>query len=169
MKKLTNVIESLSEAAGYFCGILVLLMMSLVMYEVFLRYVVGKPPAIADEFAAYMLVAMSFIGLAYAWKKGTHVRIEFAVSRLPAKISRWIRAALLILALFYGVLVSRVMYFFVLDQYARGMKSPSWLMVPYFIPQIAMLVGFILLSLQLIVEVLKTVKEKSSSTGEKGI
>jgi TRAP-type C4-dicarboxylate transport system permease small subunit len=158
IKKLIKVIESLSEASGYFCGTIVILLMSLILYEVTLRYVWGKPPAIADEISAYMLVALSFIGLAYAWKKGTHVRIEFIVNRLPAKISRWLRVVLLILALAYVVLVSKIMYSFVLSQHARGMRSPSWLMVPLFIPQIAMVVGFIILSLQLIVEVFKAVK-----------
>ena len=56
--KFERIIESISNVGGYFSGWLVPLMIVLVLYEVFMRYVVHQPPMVADEFSAYMLVAM---------------------------------------------------------------------------------------------------------------
>ena len=42
----------------------------LVVVDVFMRYVMHRPLMVADEISAYMLVALSFLGFAYTWRKG---------------------------------------------------------------------------------------------------
>jgi len=92
MKKISAVIEKIDNFFGYVSGWLVPSMMVLVAVEVFMRYVLHNPAMVADEFSAYMLVGLSYLGLAYTWRKGGHVRITLLVSRLPAKAASWMRA-----------------------------------------------------------------------------
>lgn len=169
MKKIVRAIETLSNVSGYFSGLLVLLMMSIVMYEVFMRYVLHNPPCIADEISAYMLVGVVFIGLAYTWKEKGHVRIEFAITRLPTRVSQWLRLAILIIAAAYIIVASKACYDFVLHSYQRGIVSQSWLRIPLQWPELPLAIGFSLLSLQLIIEIAKAIVDIRSSTGGKAI
>ena len=97
MKQIGYIIDKIANFFGFVSGWLVPLMMLLVAVEVFMRYVLHNPAMVADEFSAYMLVALSYLGLAYTWKQGGHVRITLLVSRLPAKAASWIRLIVLIM------------------------------------------------------------------------
>ncbi len=99
MKRAGRIIDSVSNVLGYFSGWLVALMMLLIFFEVFMRYVVNQPPMLADEFGAYMLIALSFLGAAYTWREKGHVRITSVVSRLPPKVASYLRVITLVFAL----------------------------------------------------------------------
>ena len=66
----------IANLVGFLSAWLVPLMMMLVVVDVFMRYVMRHPLMIADEFSAYLLVALSFLGFAYTWRQGGHVRVE---------------------------------------------------------------------------------------------
>ena len=169
MIKVSRIIGTISKIGGYFSGVLVLLMMCLIMYEVFMRYVLNSAPSIADSISAYMYVAVVFTGLAYTWKEGGHVRVEFLVSRLSTKISKWLRLAMLLIALAYVTVATKACYDFVIDAYDRGIRSQTWLRIPMQWPELPLAIGFSLLSLQLIVEIIKAIMDIRSATGEKAI
>lgn len=169
MRRIVCIFETLSDAGGYIAGLIVILMMSLVMVEVVARYATNNPLAVSDEISAYMLVGMIFIALAYAWKQKTHVRIEIITSRLSAKVEQKLRLVMLILAFVSIIILTKVMYGYVLYNYAGGMRSPTWLMVPLYLPQIALAIGCSLLTLQVVADILKVIKDIRSSTGEKTV
>ena len=122
MKRLGRIIENIANIGGYFSGWLVPLMMLLVLYEVFMRYVLNQPPMIADEFSAYMLVALTFLGAAYTWKEKGHVRITALISRLPPKVSSWARLIALVIALIFAVILSQAGYHFTAFSFKRLIK-----------------------------------------------
>lgn len=157
MKRLARIIESISNIGGYFAGWLVPLMMMLVLFEVIMRYVMHQPPIVADEFSAYMLVALSFIAMAYTWKEKGHVRITALVSRLPARVSSWARLIALVLALALAVVLTQASYAYLAYSFKLHMASPTHLRVPLQGPQTPLLIGFIILTLLLIVEIAKAV------------
>ena len=64
MKRIALLLEKIAYLGGYYSGWLVPLMMMLVVVEVFMRYVLHQPLMVADEFSAYMLVALSYLGMA---------------------------------------------------------------------------------------------------------
>lgn len=163
MRKLSRVIETLSTVGGYFSGCLVIIMIFLIMFEVFMRYALRCPPIIADEVSAYMYVVLSFIALAYAWKEKAHIRIEVLVSRLPQKLAKWLRLVTLVMALSYAFVASIVAYNFVLESYMRDLRSNTWLRVPLYLPEISLVIGFSLLSLMLIIEIIKAGTNISAS------
>ena len=111
------------------------------------------PGILADELGGYSLVIISCLGLAYCWQERGHIRITFLVSRMPVKVSNWLRVVTLTVALVYVVVVSKVSYDFIVDSYQRGIKSSSWLMTPFWWPQMAIPIGFTLLVLILMVDI----------------
>jgi len=157
MKRSTTIIDKISNFFGYISGWLVPLMMLLVAVEVFMRYVLHNPAMIADEFSAYMLVALSYLGLAYTWRQGGHVRITLLVSRLPAKVAGWIRVFILVLIFVFMIGITHAGWKMIVYARQIGLRSDTWLTFPLFWPQLTVFVGFLLLTLMLPVEIVRTI------------
>ncbi len=132
-------------------------MILLVLVEVFMRYLLGRPLMIADEFSAYMLVAMSYLAAAYTYREGGHVRITALVSRLPARLSNWLRVGTLSLAFIFSIGLTKSSFDLILFSFKYGMASATWLNVPLQGPQLTLVVGFTILSLMLAMEIAKTI------------
>jgi TRAP-type C4-dicarboxylate transport system permease small subunit len=153
MKRLASAIDRLADFAGYLSGWLVPLMMMLVVVDVFMRYVMHQPLMVADEFSAYMLVALSFLGFAYTWRQGGHVRVEVVVNYLPPRLYKWVRLVGLILTFIFMCEMDRAAYKMIVYALEMKMRSSTWLMFPLFWPQLTIFVGFVLLTLMLAVDI----------------
>lgn len=156
MNRLGSIIDKAADFAGYLSGWLVPLMMMLVVVDVFMRYVMHQPLMVADEFSAYMLVALSFLGFAYTWRQGGHVRIEVLVSRFPPRVNDWVRLIGLILTLIFMIELDRAAYKMIVYALEMKMRSSTWLMFPLFWPQLTIFVGFVLFTLVLAVDIVRT-------------
>ncbi|MDH4266554.1 MAG: TRAP transporter small permease subunit [Deltaproteobacteria bacterium] len=157
MKRISFILEKIVDFGGYLSGWLVPLMMILVAVEVFMRYVLYQPLMVADEFSAYLLVALSYLGMAYTWKQGGHVRINLLVNRLPARVSGWIRLMALILVLIFLIGLDQAGYKMIMYALKINLRSETWLTFPLFWPQLTIFIGFLLLTLLLVVEVARTI------------
>jgi TRAP-type C4-dicarboxylate transport system permease small subunit len=156
MKQIANFIEKIAYLVAYCSGWLVPLMMMLVVVEVFMRYVLHQPLMLADEFSAYMLVAVSYLGTAYTWRQGGHVRVTVLVSRLSSRTAGWVRFIGLILVLIFMIELDRVSYKMIAYALQINLRSSTWLMFPLFWPQLAVFIGFVLLTLVLMIDIVGT-------------
>ena len=157
MRLLVRVTEGLANIAGYIGGWLVPLMTLLILIEVVMRYVVHQPLMISDEFSAYMLVALAYIGLAYTWKEKSHVRISLLVNRLPTRVADWLRLATLGLGFAFVSLLIKLGYDYLAFSFKVGMVSSSWLRTPMQWPQMILPIGFFLLALVIIGDIAKVI------------
>jgi TRAP-type transport system small permease protein len=157
MNRLNSLIEGIAGLGGYLSGWLVPIMMVLVVVEVFMRYVLQRPLMVADEFSAYMLVALSFIGLAYTWRQGGHVRITVVVSRMSRKPANGVRVAGLIAIFVFMIAMDQSAYRMVRYALQMNMKSSTFLMVPLFWPQLTVLIGFVLLTLVVGLDIIQAI------------
>jgi TRAP-type C4-dicarboxylate transport system permease small subunit len=157
MKQLGYIIEKIADLGGYFSGWLVPLMMMLVVVDVFMRYVLHQPLMVADEFSAYMLVALSYLGLAYTWRQKGHVRIEIFVNRLSSRAYSWIRLLGLILTLIFLIEMDRAAYKMITYALKINLRSSTWLTFPLFWPQLTVFIGFVLLTLLLIADIARAI------------
>lgn len=157
MKRVGYIIERIVDLGGYVSGWLVPCMMILVAVEVFMRYVLHRPPMVADEFSAYMLVALSYLGLAYTWRQKGHVRITLLVSRLPSSVASWARLIVLIVVLMFLIGLTHAGYKMIMYALKIDLRSDTWLIFPLFWPQVTVFIGFILLTLMLLVEIARSI------------
>ncbi len=155
MRRIAFLLEKIAYLGGYYSAWLVPLMMMLVVVEVFMRYVMHQPLMVADEFSAYMLVALCYLGMAYTWRQGGHVRVTVLVSRLPSRASSWIRLIGLILVFIFMIELDRVGYKMIVYALKINLRSSTWLMVPLFWPQLTVFIGFVLLTLLLVVDIVQ--------------
>lgn len=157
MRRLFSIIEGVANIGGYFAGWLVPVMMVLILIEVFMRYVINQPLMVGDEFSAYLLVVLTFLGAAYTWKEKGHVRITAMTSRLPPKVKQWARLITLIFAFTFAVILSQGGCHFMAFSFRFGLSSATWLHTPLQVPQMTIFIGFILLALLLITQIAKAI------------
>ena len=91
-------------------------------------------------------------GLAYAWRGGSHVRVEFLINHLPPALRNWLRVFTLALALAMTVLMTLASFELVSFSFMFETRSGSWLRTPVAYPQMVLVGGSIVLVLQLLVE-----------------
>ncbi|MDP2931856.1 MAG: TRAP transporter small permease [Chloroflexota bacterium] len=161
MRRLYRVTETVLHKivfwGGYLSSWLVPIMMVLVFTEVVARYGFRRPLMVADEFSAYMLVTIAFLGTAMTWKERGHVRITALVDILPTRAAAWLRLITLVIALVMAILVTKSSIDYMVRSFSVHMRSSTWLNVPLQGPQLTILIGFILLSLLLLLEIIRNI------------
>ena len=60
-------------------------MMMFTVTDVCLRYFFNNPIKASDETTEFLMVAVSFLGLAWCASKGMHIKVNLIVSRFPEK------------------------------------------------------------------------------------
>lgn len=159
MSQFSKILEKIADVCGYIAGWMVPIMVFMVAYEVVMRYGFQNPPMIADEFSAYLLVALSYLGLAYTWRRGGHVRITLLVSRLPVRMAGYIRLIALILIFFFMIGITKAGYDMVVYAQEIGLRSDTHLTFPLIWPQLTVLIGFLVLTLMLPGEIVRVYKK----------
>lgn len=155
MEKFRRFTEQLSYGAGYAAGLVLLAIIGLTMVEVFSRYVLERPLILSDELGGYAMVAIAFLGLAFCARDESHIRITFLVGKIPARISSPLRVATLALSLAFVAIATWVNWQFLVDSFARDMRSNSLLMTPLKWPQMAMPVGLTLFTLLMLARLIQ--------------
>jgi TRAP-type C4-dicarboxylate transport system permease small subunit len=113
---------------------------------------------VADELSGYLLVAISFLGLSYAWKERGHIRIRVLISRLPIRVAKWIRLITLTgITLFTPVLI-KALYDLVAYSWESGERSYTTLRIPLKWPQMFMIIGAAIFFILILSELIKAIK-----------
>ena len=162
MRRSATVIRNIIDIADNFSGWLVLFIIALVFAEVFMRYVVGRPLMVADEFSAYMVVAIAYLGMAKTWKEAGHPRVTLLPFSLKPKAASWLRLGTLIIGLVFGAVMCKSSYDLLVHSFKIHMSSGTWLNTPVQGPQMTILIGFILLFLSLVFEIIKAINDMRS-------
>ncbi len=149
--------------SGYLQAGIIFFLMAMLLVEVLTRYILRSPFSIADEMGGYLLVSITFMGLAYTWKERGHVRVSLLVSRLPDKFANLLRFITLILATVFTIPLIKACYDLISDSLLFESRSGSWLRTPLAYPQTILLIGATMLFLQLVAEIIKATFTKGDS------
>ena len=167
MGAIIRAIEGISEkVSGHLQGWVLVALMVLILVEVATRYIMQNPLSVAEEYGGYMLVAITYIGLAYTWKQRTHVRVEFVLEKLPLKVRLTLRLLTIIVAAVFSGFMIVASVQLVQESFAFGDRSGSWLRTPLAWPQMALVLGSVLLCLQLCVEIIKAARNLKNGEEE---
>jgi TRAP-type C4-dicarboxylate transport system permease small subunit len=158
LQKVINTIEMVTDLiSGRLQAGVVFLLMIMLLVEVLTRYILNSPLSVAEEMGGYLLVSITFMGLAYTWKEKGHVRVTLLISRLPDRLARSIRFFTLILATVFTLPLIKACYDLLMDSLLFESRSGSWLRTPLVYPQTILLIGAVLLLLQMLVEIIKAI------------
>src|SRR3954453_21383191 len=150
-------LDGLYLYSGYLAGVFLIAIFVLMML-----LSVGRPLGInipsGDDFAAWCMAAMAFLGLAHTFRHGEIIRVGIVIEKLTGK-KRW---AMEVFAL--GVAAAFTLYF---SWYAASMTYDSWrfhdmaqgvVAVPLWIPEIGYSGGLVILPIAVIDELLHVLK-----------
>ena len=86
-KKFIMTLNKILEATGIS---LMILMLILISYQVFMRFVLNNAPSWTEELSIFLTGWFVYLGLVVGVNEGLHISIEMLVARLPKKIAFWI-------------------------------------------------------------------------------
>lgn len=83
--KLEKIFDSFADWIGNVCGVLMLLMVLNVFYDVIMRYFFKTSSIAFQELEWHIFSAMFLLGVSYALKNEGHVRVDIIYDNLPVK------------------------------------------------------------------------------------
>lgn len=107
-----------------------------------------------EDFSGYLLAASSFLGLAYTFRHGVHIRVNLLCKQLPQVIRRKLEVCVLALAVLIVLFMSYYMAYMVYESYIFEEASSGYIPVPLWIPQTAPMIGLFIFTLALIDELI---------------
>lgn len=106
------------------------------------------------EIAANLLAAASFLALAATLRAGAHIRITMLLSLLREGLRRWVEACALAAATIFSAYITWSIGRFAYFSFVFHEISPGVIPVPLAIPQAAMAVGTLILTIALLDELI---------------
>lgn len=156
MNKIVRACDNLSNVMTSISAVILGLMTLLILVEIFIWNVFNKTTLIADEYSAYGLAAIIFLGAGYCLKEKGHIRITLLLGVLPGFPARVITfIATLITTFFMGYLW---WYLYKMVKVAVRYESTSGTLTntPLWVPQTIMLIGAASFFIQLAATCIKT-------------
>lgn len=141
MNYFIRLVGRLSDIMAAVSAVILGFMAVLILLEIFLWNTFEKTTLIADEYSAYGLAAIIFLGAGYCLKERGHIRITLILGLLPAKMTRVITCfATALTTVFMGYLWY-YLYLMVRSSIRYNSTSGTLTNTPLWIPQLLMLVG----------------------------
>jgi TRAP-type C4-dicarboxylate transport system permease small subunit len=156
MNRLVKLSDDLSDVMANISAVILGVMTLLILVEIFSWNIFKKTTLIADEYSAYGLAAIIFLGAGYCLKEKGHIRITLILGFLPEKVARIITfIATLLTTVFMGYLW---WYLFKMVKSTLRYESTSGTLTntPIWIPQAIMLIGAACFFIQLTATSIKT-------------
>ncbi|MBI4587450.1 MAG: TRAP transporter small permease [Candidatus Rokubacteria bacterium] len=146
-------VEALSTAAMAVSAVATMLMTALITVEVVGRSFFRVSTLVSDEMAGYLLVVLTFFGLADSLRSDSFIRVDLLYDRWGPRVKRGLDIILLLVALLYTALLAYYFWWFVGESYRFGTTSIYFTRTPLWIPQGLMAVGASMLILQILAEI----------------
>ncbi len=153
-------IDKITELFGKISSYLVLILSLLVVYDAMSRYLFKDGSVALQELEWHIFDIIFLLGLSWALKADEHVRVDIFYAKFSDKTKAIVNIiSMLLLIIPFSILIIYFGSNFVYLSYLQGEISsdPGGLCCRYVIKSF-ILVGFILLSLQAISELIKNIK-----------
>ena len=155
----TSPIAKLSRCAATLGAGLFVLVAFAILYEVISRYILNSPSIWVEELTLLAQVWATYLGMAYVLQERAMLRIEVITDRfglIGRQISEWLGLIVICITclLIIGLSVESL-----LESLAHQRASASLLVLPSWMVELSLPVGFSLLLLQALLQILHLVKQ----------
>lgn len=104
----------------------------------------------SDDFAGFLLAAASFLGLAYTFRQGGHIRVSLFTSRLSSTVNKLFERVILSLGCILIIYITWQMVYFVYESYIFDELSSGYVPVALWLVQLPLAFGLIIFSVAII-------------------
>lgn len=136
----------------------VFIMVFMVVIGVIARYVFNRPLPFSDEYPAYLLVAVVFLGLTYTHKTGGHIAINVLTNRLTGNFGNWLGLVTLAVAFFYVIVLAVQTADVAILSLETGRRSHQLMLTPLGPIQALMPVGLGLFAISIMIELITKIR-----------
>jgi len=164
MPLLVRVIDRINNQMVLIAAVILGLMTFVILLEIFLWNTLSTSTLIADEYSAYGLAAITFLGAGFCLKEKGHIRINLVLVALPAKLTRIVTFVSTCLATVFMGCLWWYLFKMVASTVRYQSTSGTLTNTPLWIPQTVMLIGAAAFVLQFLSSCIKTFQ--AIQTGE---
>lgn len=155
--------DGLSRTAGIVATLLLIASMVVISEMIFLRYVFRAPTSWQADFVVFAATAAIFLGAPYVLLRKGHVGVDVVEMMLRDRARRRLRLLGSMLGLLFCAAMFATCAVYVHEAYVGGWRHSSMWAPRLWIPMLSLPVGFGLLTLQYIAEMLKLVSAAPES------
>jgi C4-dicarboxylate transporter DctQ subunit len=167
--QLRAVVERCNLALGMASGLGILVMGIILTYEVVCRYFFNSPTIWVQETSTYLYMWTMLAAASYTLQAGKHVHVDLVIDRLPTRPRALLEAVTSAVGAIFCAIVSIQAYEMIAATVRFGKVSATPLRVPLWIPESALLMGFVLLTFQFAFLVLDRLAELKAGGGNGGV
>lgn len=150
LKSPNGAIGTLANYGAALAASAVVLSMLLVLAEVVARSGFQTSTMISVEISGYLLIVVTFMGLAYTQQTGQMIHVDVLFGALRSRAQAWADALRHTVMLIYACITLRYVGEFTWRSYTLDQLAPTLLRTPQYLPQLFMVLGLLLLAAVLI-------------------
>jgi len=130
-------------------GILVMIMASMVFFQVVMRYFFSMPTSWSDEIAIYAMLWSVYVSVAWAVRERAHIRVMNFVQLFPKKIAIFLTILSDFIWFLFGIFLTYQSVLLDLSFWENAYRSPA-LDIDQKWPYMCLILGFGLMTLRLV-------------------
>jgi len=151
--RFSDFVDCLSKYSGMASALALLVIVLFVCFEVISRYVFNEPTVWVNEYSTYLLLGITFVGLAYAQKEGSHIQVELLLGYLPEPIRLKLELLTHWIGLFFVVFATWQMVSFNYQEYINDTRNWGLLATPQWVPELFVSLGYCLFTLAILADI----------------
>ncbi|QQE77932.1 TRAP transporter small permease [Alicyclobacillus sp. SO9] len=105
MKGLTRAIHVLDRLVEWIGAYLMVVMVIIVTWQVFSRYVLNASPSWSDETVLMLMTWFGFLSIVIGFRRREHLAISLLVTHLPLRVQWFVEKVVDVLVIGFGVLL----------------------------------------------------------------
>jgi TRAP-type transport system small permease protein len=144
----------------FFAALAMALICLITFANVLVRYFTDESFAFTEEFSVFLMVVLTFVGASAAFAKNSHIRMSFAVDKLPPQISRYIEIAVMVAAAALFAIIVRYGIRLLLDDWNFNTTSPG-IGIPQWIYTIWLPLLAAVIALRIVGRIVRLVRRKA--------
>ncbi|RIA47593.1 TRAP transporter small permease subunit [Dichotomicrobium thermohalophilum] len=156
MRAFVRAVNALSVFFGMIAAALIGAAILIVCHMVFVRYVLNGSTAWQTDTVIFMLIAATLLGSAYVLRQGGHVTIDLAWEAAGQATRRFLRVMANIGTFLFATVLAVTGGHYFWQAWEGNWLSETVAEIPLWIPFLSMPVGFGLLALQALAQIIDT-------------
>lgn len=159
---LRRTLDALYLAGGYLAAAFLFIIFVLMVVMSGGRQFGLNVPA-GDDFAAFSMAALAFLGLAHVFKSGEMIRVGFLIERIHGPARRMVEIFCLTIGFLFISYFAWSAFTFMRDSWRLHDMSSGVIAIPLWIPQLSMAFGLLLLAVAMLDELLIVLSGRRAS------
>jgi len=150
-----SLLDKLYLSSGILSGLCMIAICVIILARVIGRWLGIEVPS-SDDFAGFLLAASSFLGLAYTFRHGGHIRVSLFTSRLSKSMHRYVDSIVLILGASLIIYLTWHISYLVYESHLFEEVSSGYIAIDLWIVQLPLAIGMVIFAIACIDQCIAT-------------